>query len=157
MLLITYLAEVWGQLTLTAAIGQVWMLPFLVYLEVANTQKAHKWVVWAVISLLLSYPNGSSPAAQMTSSTDKPASSTSNPSSLELEERKHRPLAHRLGRLLQHVCAGRRHHFLKHLPCRSVLSPTSQLIPSDHDKLTQVQTMRHATSEATNSCSLSAS
>src|ERR1700760_2709737 len=61
MLLLTYVAEIWGELTLTSMIGQIWMLPFLIYLNVVNTQKVHKWVVWAVISLLLSYPNGLSP------------------------------------------------------------------------------------------------
>jgi hypothetical protein len=58
MLAITYFAEVWGELTFTAASGQVWMLPFLVYLNVVNTQKVNKWVIWGVISLLLGYPNG---------------------------------------------------------------------------------------------------
>ena len=32
MLALTYVAEIWGELTLTAAFGQIWALPFLVYI-----------------------------------------------------------------------------------------------------------------------------
>jgi hypothetical protein len=63
MLLLTYVAEIWGELTLTSGFGQIWMLPFLIYLVIVNTQKVNKWVIWAVISLLLSYPNGSPPTS----------------------------------------------------------------------------------------------
>lgn len=58
MLALTYLAEVWGELTLTAMIGQIWALPFVVYLAVANTATANKWVIFAVTTLLLGYPSG---------------------------------------------------------------------------------------------------
>jgi hypothetical protein len=58
MLLLTYVAEFWNELTLTSMIGQIWLLPFLIYLNIADTTKVNKWVIWAVISLLLSYPNG---------------------------------------------------------------------------------------------------
>jgi hypothetical protein len=58
MVAMTYGAEVWGELTLTSMSGQIWMLPFLIYLNIVNTQKVNKWIIWAVISLLLSYPNG---------------------------------------------------------------------------------------------------
>jgi MFS transporter, ACS family, DAL5 transporter family protein len=58
MLGLTYVAEVWGELTLTAAIGQVWILPFLAYLVSTDVTKVNKWVIWTVTSLLLSYPNG---------------------------------------------------------------------------------------------------
>lgn len=60
MLIITYLAEVFGELTFTAMTGQIWTLPFLVYLTVVDTSQANKWVVWAVISLLLGAPYGMS-------------------------------------------------------------------------------------------------
>jgi hypothetical protein len=60
MLLLTYVAEIWGELTLTSMIGQIWLLPFLIYLNVVNTTKVDKWIIWAVVSLLLGYPNGMS-------------------------------------------------------------------------------------------------
>ncbi|KAK9788113.1 putative Phthalate transporter [Seiridium cardinale] len=57
ILALTYTAEIWGELTLTAMIGQFWVLPFLIYLNVADTAKASRWVIWAVTSLLLAYPS----------------------------------------------------------------------------------------------------
>ncbi|EHK17223.1 uncharacterized protein TRIVIDRAFT_80526 [Trichoderma virens Gv29-8] len=57
MLALTYLAEAWGELTLTSLIGQIWVLPFLIYLNVVNTQLVNKWVFWVVVTLLLAYPN----------------------------------------------------------------------------------------------------
>lgn len=57
MLGITYFAEVIGELTIVALSGQIWLLPFMIYLNIVNTSKVSKWVVWAVISLLLGYPN----------------------------------------------------------------------------------------------------
>lgn len=58
MLGLTYLAEAWSELTLTALIGQIWLLPFLIYLNVVNTTEVNKWVFWVVVTLLLAYPNG---------------------------------------------------------------------------------------------------
>jgi hypothetical protein len=58
MMAVTYLAEIWGELTLTSMFGQIWVLPFLVYLFVVNTSEANRWVVWLVATLLLSYPSG---------------------------------------------------------------------------------------------------
>lgn len=58
LLLLTYASEICNQLTLVSTIGQIWMLPFLVYLYVIDINTANKWCVWAVITLLLSYPNG---------------------------------------------------------------------------------------------------
>jgi hypothetical protein len=60
MLILTYVSEMWSELTLTSLIGQIWLLPFLIYLNVVDTSKVNKWVIWAIISLLLSYPNGTS-------------------------------------------------------------------------------------------------
>jgi len=56
LLVITYLAEVWGELAITSMFGQIWTLPFLIWLNVANSSTANKWVVWAIISLLLANP-----------------------------------------------------------------------------------------------------
>lgn len=60
MLSLTYISEMTGQLTIVALVGQVWALPFLIYLNVVNTQQINKWVFWSVLTLLLSYPNGRS-------------------------------------------------------------------------------------------------
>ena len=57
MLLLTYVAEVWNELTLTSMVGQVWALPFLVYFYVADTSQANKWLVFALTTLLLAYPS----------------------------------------------------------------------------------------------------
>lgn len=58
MLSLTYAAEVFGELTLTSMLGQIWILPFLIYLNVADTANTSRWVIWTVTTLLLSYPNG---------------------------------------------------------------------------------------------------
>ncbi|KAI1385364.1 MFS general substrate transporter [Hypoxylon trugodes] len=57
MLLTVYAAEIFKNLTFVALIGQVWVLPFLVYLNVADTANASRWVIWLVTTLLLGYPN----------------------------------------------------------------------------------------------------
>lgn len=63
MLVMAYLAEITGQLTLVAGLSQVWALPFLIYLNVVDTAKVNRWVIWTVTTLLLSYPNGKEPPA----------------------------------------------------------------------------------------------
>jgi hypothetical protein len=60
MLGIAYIAEIAGQLTLVAGAGQIWALPFLIYLNVVDTSKVSRWVIYVVTTLLLSYPNGKS-------------------------------------------------------------------------------------------------
>ncbi|KAJ5952232.1 uncharacterized protein N7479_010645 [Penicillium vulpinum] len=57
LLLLTYISEVSRQLTLVSMIGQIWILPFLVYLYVVDIETANKWSVWVVMTLLLAYPN----------------------------------------------------------------------------------------------------
>lgn len=57
MLTLTYLAEVFQNLTYVAMFGQFWVLPFLVWLEVGYSDESNKWVVYAVMVLLLAYPN----------------------------------------------------------------------------------------------------
>ncbi|OLN95803.1 putative transporter YIL166C-like protein 3 [Colletotrichum chlorophyti] len=57
MLGITYLGEVFGELSLVSMSGQVWALPFLIYLNVVNTTEVNRWVLYTVITLLLIYPN----------------------------------------------------------------------------------------------------
>ncbi|KAH8912691.1 major facilitator superfamily transporter [Coniochaeta sp. PMI_546] len=57
MMAITYLAEIVGELTFVSLSGQIWALPFLIYLTVANTGSVSRWVIYAVTTLLLAYPN----------------------------------------------------------------------------------------------------
>ncbi|KAL2158875.1 hypothetical protein VTH06DRAFT_4067 [Thermothelomyces fergusii] len=57
MVLIAYLSEAISQLTLVASLGQLWALPFLIYLNAVDTAKVGRWVIYVVITLLLCYPN----------------------------------------------------------------------------------------------------
>ncbi|KAL8320581.1 hypothetical protein RB597_007038 [Gaeumannomyces tritici] len=54
---ITYLAEIRGELTFTAMMGQIWVFPILVYMAVTDLGSVNRWVVWAVATVLLSFPN----------------------------------------------------------------------------------------------------
>lgn len=58
MMALTYAAEIFGELTFHSLLGQIWALPFLIYLNVVNITHVDKWIVWAVTSLLLSYLSG---------------------------------------------------------------------------------------------------
>lgn len=58
MLSLTYSAEVFGNLTFHALFGGMWAIPFLIWLEITDVSRANKWTVWAVTTLLLSYPSG---------------------------------------------------------------------------------------------------
>jgi len=58
MLGLTYIGEVWGELTFTAAIAQIWALPFLILLYVNDIMKINKWTTYAITTVLLSYPSG---------------------------------------------------------------------------------------------------
>jgi hypothetical protein len=60
MLIITYMAEVTGQLTYWSVIGQFWALPFLIFLRVSDINKQPKWTTWGIMTLLLVYPWGTS-------------------------------------------------------------------------------------------------
>jgi hypothetical protein len=60
MMALTYSAEVFGELTLVSMFGQVWALPFLVYMYQVDITKINKWKAFGIISLLLSYPSGMS-------------------------------------------------------------------------------------------------
>ncbi|KAL2066336.1 hypothetical protein VTL71DRAFT_2407 [Oculimacula yallundae] len=57
MLALTYAGEVFGELTFTAMIGQVWALPFLVFINLVDINQMNKWLAWAVMTALLSFPN----------------------------------------------------------------------------------------------------
>lgn len=106
MLAITYLSEVTGQLTWVSILGQIWTLPFVVYLYVVDVNSASKWAVWIVMTLLLGFPN----CLYYPGSPTKPISnlvpSTCDPSLLELSEFKHGPFSDSFGGNVQHVCSG---------------------------------------------------
>ncbi|KAK3389471.1 major facilitator superfamily domain-containing protein [Podospora didyma] len=57
MLFITYLAEIINELTYVSLTGQIWIFPFLIYLNVADTANTNRWVMYTVTTLLISYPN----------------------------------------------------------------------------------------------------
>jgi hypothetical protein len=57
MILFTYLAEVVGQLWIFGLLGQLWALPLLAYIYAQDINTINKWTAFAIITLLLSYPN----------------------------------------------------------------------------------------------------
>ena len=58
MLCVTYAAEIFGELTFTAMIGQIWALPAIVLINVIDINKVNKWIAWGIMTVLLSYPSG---------------------------------------------------------------------------------------------------
>ena len=58
MMAVTYAAEIFGELTLFSLAGQIWALPFLIYLAVVDTTHVNRWIIFTVTTLLLSYPSG---------------------------------------------------------------------------------------------------
>lgn len=58
MLCLTYAAEIFGELTLIAMIGQIWALPAIVLINIVDINKVNKWIAWAIMTVLLSYPSG---------------------------------------------------------------------------------------------------
>lgn len=60
LLFFTRVAQWTGRLAFNGIIGQIWALPFLCALYAINTTTANKWTVWAIVSLLLSYPSNHS-------------------------------------------------------------------------------------------------
>jgi len=61
MLALTYVAEIWGELSLTSMIGQIWCLPFVAYLYAVDINKINKWSAWGILTALLSFPSGKLP------------------------------------------------------------------------------------------------
>ncbi|PGH13582.1 hypothetical protein AJ79_03575 [Helicocarpus griseus UAMH5409] len=57
MITVSYTAEVFQSLAIPAVVGQIWSLPFLIFIYIVDINKINKWVVWAIMTLLLSYPN----------------------------------------------------------------------------------------------------
>lgn len=120
MLGITYLGEALKELSLVSMISQIWALPFLIFLNVVDVQGLNRWVLYGVVTLLLIYPNRMfffSFREEL--QTDK-VPSTSDPGGLELAQLQCRAVAHRVGGVLQHVCAGKRYHRIERVSGRYV-------------------------------------
>jgi hypothetical protein len=119
MLGLSYTSEIFGDISLTAIAGQIWALPFLFYLLMADAKITSRWAVWGASTLLLSYPNGllaffmHSKYKSLTLYHSSPHPSQLGQSKLQL-----RPLSYRLRSVLQHVCASWWHYRLQHIPCR---------------------------------------
>jgi hypothetical protein len=58
MLSLTYAGEVFGELTLVALIGQLWALPFMVFIYVVDINSINEWLARVIMTALLSYPSG---------------------------------------------------------------------------------------------------
>lgn len=103
MLALSYSSEIFKEQTLHSMTAQIWAIPFLVWLVVANVAKANKWIVWAVITLLLSYPSRESshdPFSLIRIHRADGNHSASHPSRLELAQFQHCAVPNRLCRLL---------------------------------------------------------
>lgn len=61
MLGLTYSAEIFGELTIISLIGQLWALPFIIFINVFDITSINKWLAWAVMTALLCYPSGTLP------------------------------------------------------------------------------------------------
>lgn len=57
MMILTYVAEWLNELTFTAIVCEIWAFPFLVYFYMVDTTTASRWVIWAVTTVMLGYPN----------------------------------------------------------------------------------------------------
>ncbi|KAH6677595.1 retrograde regulation protein 2 [Halenospora varia] len=57
MLGLTYSAEIFGELTFISLIGQLWALPFIIFINVFDITSINKWLAWAVMTALLCYPS----------------------------------------------------------------------------------------------------
>ncbi|KAI1171609.1 MFS general substrate transporter [Nemania sp. FL0916] len=53
---ISFLAEYFGEISLTATLGQIWLLPFLIWLAVTDLEHVNRWLQWGITTGLLSYP-----------------------------------------------------------------------------------------------------
>ncbi|CZR52702.1 probable permease of the major facilitator superfamily [Phialocephala subalpina] len=57
MLGLTYAGEIFGELTFTALIGQIWALPFLIFINIVDINGINKWAAWGIMTALLCYPS----------------------------------------------------------------------------------------------------
>jgi hypothetical protein len=120
------------RLAFNGIIGQIWALPFLIALYTIDTTTANKWVVWAIVSLLLGYPSNHSvqvgrlpPTASMAPSKDGISRNyllTLYPSRLGITQCKHSPYAYSVNSHVQYVLSSRIHRILQYLSQRYILS-----------------------------------
>jgi hypothetical protein len=113
MLGITYLGEALKELSLVSMISQIWALPFLIFLNVVDVQGLNRWVLYAVVTLLLIYPNRMFPHRPSREPRLTQVPSTPHPGGLELAQLQRRTVADRIGGLLQHVRPGEWNHCLE--------------------------------------------
>jgi hypothetical protein len=57
MLAVTYAGEIFTQLAIVSMLCQIWVLPFLIYMNVVDITTTNRWVVYIVITLLISKPS----------------------------------------------------------------------------------------------------
>lgn len=57
MLGITFFADAIGKPATAGVIAQLWVMPFLISLYIIDSTTASKWTIWAITTLLLSFPN----------------------------------------------------------------------------------------------------
>ncbi|KAF4630284.1 hypothetical protein G7Y89_g7862 [Cudoniella acicularis] len=69
LLSFTRLAGLTTRLTFNGIIGQVWALPLLIALHTLNTTTTNKWIVFAIVSLLLGHPSNHSVQASRNANT----------------------------------------------------------------------------------------
>lgn len=67
MLTVTYAGEIFTQLAIVSMLCQCWTLPFMIYMNVADITKANRWIVWIVLTLLISKPSSHAIQAAWTS------------------------------------------------------------------------------------------
>ena len=72
MMIMTYCAEIYGELSLTAMVGQIWTLPFLIYIYVVDINSINKWLAWGIMTTLLAYPSGTPPRYVQVGSCQRP-------------------------------------------------------------------------------------
>jgi hypothetical protein len=58
MLSLTYMSEIFGELTFTALLSQLWALPFILFLNFVDINSINKWLAWLVMTGFLSFPSG---------------------------------------------------------------------------------------------------
>lgn len=116
MLGLTYAAEVFGELTFVSLIGQLWALPFLIFINIIDINELNKWVAWGVMTALLCYPSGECFQRLLSPSDTNQVASASYPGWLEFSKLQHSTIENCLRGSLQHECSDIRDHSCQHIP-----------------------------------------
>ena len=56
MLIVTYLAEVFGNLGTVAMCCQLWAFPFLIYMNISDITSISRWITYTVVTILVGAP-----------------------------------------------------------------------------------------------------